>query len=121
MTKRLTAEQVAEDFEAIASHPKLTAEPLAGPAIASIGMCAKAVRYNLVPRWQDEPDAEGIAHWVEGLFDRMPVIVYRSEDGRWLLSGSIPSDRDGEWVDVDGEELGNRRVCPIGERPEDGE
>jgi hypothetical protein len=115
--KRLTAEQVAKNFEA-------TAEAMALSRMNSTAEiyydATRLVRDNLVPRWQDEPDADDARpHWVEGLSDRMPVLLYRSDDGRWLLSGAIPLGD--VWIDIDGEDLIGRRVCPIGDRPKEGE
>jgi hypothetical protein len=115
--KRLTAEQVAKNFESTAVGMALLGMNNAAGIYRD---AARFVRDNLVPRWQDEPDADDARpHWVEGLSDRMPVLLYRSDGGRWLLSGAIPLGD--VWVDIDGEDLVGRRVCPIGDRPKEGE
>jgi hypothetical protein len=116
---RLTAELVIEKFGR--RIDELTAMKCndADWMASGIDYAAGVVAATLGSRWQDEPDADDTRpHWVEGLSDRMPVLLYRSDDGRWLMSGAIPLGD--VWVEVDGEELDGRRVCPIGERPQGG-
>ena len=117
---RLTAEQVIEKFGRRIDELTAMKSNEADWMSSGIDYAAGVVAATLGPRWQDEPDADaaGLAHWVEGLSDRMPVLLYRSDDGRWLMSGAIPLGD--VWVEVDGDELNGRRVCPIGERPEGG-
>lgn len=113
--KRMTAEKVAAQFEAMGAS-----------AGGAWNHAAQIVRENLVPQWQDEPDEDTHARcpwwWCEDLGKDSPPQLLRcyrplkatllgdltvdmqapKEWTRWTVSG---------WVPLVG------RVCPIGERP----
>jgi hypothetical protein len=104
---RSTAEQVAKEFEAqfgdLRRHDQYR---------MACGRAADKIKANLVPRWQDEPDAEWC--WVEGL--DYPCRAYK-RNAVWMVTNVANAPSPGrDWFDT----LRCRRVCPIGERPQDG-
>lgn len=104
MTKRLTAEEVAEKIE----QECLSYEHSPG-----------VIRDNLIPQWQDEPDDEpdgdGGLVWVRFADEEknshrlaLPYVTWK-EDGEWWIEGW-----DGFTMRLNG-----RQVCPITPRPKD--
>ena len=98
MTKRLTAEEVADELrQGVHSYASML------------------VRNNLVPRWQDEPDGDGGLVWVR--FSKEERSRYR-----WALPFTAWKE-NGEWWIEDLDELtmrlDGRQVCPITPRPKD--
>jgi len=103
MTRRLAADEVAADLHREGSNQKNDDRwRLASYRAESL------VRNNLVPRWQDEPDAEGEYH-VEGI----DPVCYVSDGVVWRPTW----DKDSESARIIEEPLNGRRVCPISERP----
>lgn len=54
----------------------------------------------------------GVACWVDGVSERMPVLIYMDIMGRWWMRGAVPSQHEGEITDI-GDLLGDRLVCPV--------
>ena len=102
MKTRLTAEQVADSLEDQFSD-SLRHEQYQ----LACGRAADAIKKHLVPRWQDEPDADGW-YWVEG-YEGPRFIQFIHQ---WMHG-------DDQFMAYE-ISLNNRRVCPIGERPKDG-
>ena len=116
--KRLTAEQVVGQLERDIDELVAMKTNKADWKASGIDYAAGVVAATLGPRWQGEPDEDQWC-WVEG--NDFPCYVQRTEpedvgeNGEWTVSGH-GADGDGE----DYRPLNGRRVCPIGERPEDG-
>ena len=103
--KRLTAKKVALTLSELAEKAVIM------PSLPTHGAYEHAkeiVRDNLIPRWQDDPDGEGW-HWVEDLEDPQ-YITWDISAWQILLNADLEK--------CEYEELSNRRVCPISERPE---
>jgi hypothetical protein len=100
MTKRLTAEEVAEKIE---------------QECLSYDHSPGVIRDNLIPQWQDEPDGDGGLVWVRFADDEknsyrwtLPYVAWK-EDGEWWIE---------DWGDFT-MRLDGRKVCPITPRPKD--
>ena len=100
--KRMTAEKVAAQFEAMGAS-----------AGGAWNHAAQIVRENLVPQWQDEPDESGW-YFVESMEDEDPCYLYYDEE-KWKFLYIDRNIHGNDDVFVD--ELADRRVCPIGARP----
>ncbi len=74
---------------------------------------AHGIYNNLVPQWQDEPDESGW-YFVESMEDEDPCYLYYDEE-KWKFLYIDRNIHGNDDVFVD--ELADRRVCSIGERP----
>lgn len=104
--KRLTAKQVVDHVEELILGNTPRDEYDKGYHDA-IDRAVEILNEQIVPRWQDEPDADGW-YWVEGYEGpRFVQFIHRWMHGDdQFMAYEIPIE--------------SRRVCPIGERPEDG-
>ena len=101
MTKRLTANEIADQLEADAK----SYEGWAWYSGIDHAKAAQQIREHLIPRWRDEPegpkDIEARYHyWVNG--KPFPCVVQWAGD-TWIIKGAF-----GAW-----EPLAGRKVCPI--------
>ena len=107
MTKRMTAEEVLADLQDELHHAtewfEASSQPFDQGLASGFAKAVDLVRDNLIPQWQDEPDADGW-HWVEG--GVQPHRAMQRDDGTWMWFCN------GYSVDVCG------RCCPIGARPQ---
>ena len=114
MTKRMTAEEVADKLERLAT---VWRSVNIDRSIAHKD-AACDVRDNLVPQWQDEA-VEGPC-WVRGVDAVCSVYHWHDDeqngDGGWSIEYIVTRD-DGS-SEMRWEPLNGRQVCPIGARPQ---
>jgi len=112
MSKRLTAEQVADAMDEVAASHEGKDTMVDQTIRLSYSDAAGMVRSYLVPRWQAEPDGAG-QYWVDG--EEFAAMVTRDDDGEWWIDVSY---LDGETIEGEYTPLNGRRVAPVLGRPE---